>query len=171
MVPKTMAGAVRKAEGDHPLIVTAFFVPGVPVAQGSSRAFLVPGRDGDRPRAVVTAANRAELRSWRYLVASAAAGLFLRPLDGPVELVLEFHLPIPKTRHRTLRTERQIAEWARPVRKPDLDKLVRAALDALTGVAFRDDAQVVALDARKEYADTPGLRVFVERAQRCGGAG
>jgi Holliday junction resolvase RusA-like endonuclease len=32
---------------------------------------------------------------------------------------------------------------------PDLDKLVRAVLDALTGIAYLDDKQVVAINARR----------------------
>ena len=36
--------------------------------------------------------------------------------------------------------------------KPDVDKLARAALDALTGVLWADDSQVVSLHAQKEYA-------------------
>jgi Holliday junction resolvase RusA-like endonuclease len=43
---------------------------------------------------------------------------------------------------------------------PDLDKLVRAVLDALTAVAYRDDGQVTRITATKEYG-TPGLSVSV----------
>ncbi|MGH7347333.1 MAG: RusA family crossover junction endodeoxyribonuclease [Candidatus Rokuibacteriota bacterium] len=41
--------------------------------------------------------------------------------------------------------------------KPDLDKLVRAVLDACTALAFVDDGQVVALNAGKEYGNAAGL--------------
>ncbi len=37
-------------------------------------------------------------------------------------------------------------------KKPDLDKLARALKDALKGVLYHDDAQVVVLLARKVYA-------------------
>ncbi|MCR4339570.1 MAG: RusA family crossover junction endodeoxyribonuclease [Gemmatimonadaceae bacterium] len=51
-------------------------------------------------------------------------------------------------------------EW--PTTKPDADKLTRALLDALTGVAYVDDSQVVHLGIRKEWALTgPGTRVEV----------
>ena len=45
---------------------------------------------------------------------------------------------------------------------PDLDKLVRAVLDALTGIAYLDDKQVVAIAARRtllptDCASSPGL--------------
>jgi crossover junction endodeoxyribonuclease RusA len=47
--------------------------------------------------------------------------------------------------------------------RPDLDKLVRAVLDGLTGVVFCDDARVVELTAVKRYSDEdrPGVFVFI----------
>jgi crossover junction endodeoxyribonuclease RusA len=52
---------------------------------------------------------------------------------------------------------------------PDLDKLCRAVLDALTGVAWLDDKQVVALDARRILlgpdalaSDTEGVAITLE---------
>jgi Holliday junction resolvase RusA-like endonuclease len=48
-----------------------------------------------------------------------------------------------------------------PTVPPDLDKLVRGVLDALTAIAYRDDAQVTRLTASKAYGDTPGVSVSV----------
>jgi Holliday junction resolvase RusA-like endonuclease len=41
----------------------------------------------------------------------------------------------------------------------DLDKLARALLDALTGIVYRDDSQVVELDLRKRFADSGPIRL------------
>ncbi len=46
---------------------------------------------------------------------------------------------------------------------PDLDKLCRACLDSLTGIVWRDDSQVVRLEANKDYG-APGAMIWVERA-------
>jgi Holliday junction resolvase RusA-like endonuclease len=47
-----------------------------------------------------------------------------------------------------------------PTTKPDLDKLARAVLDALTGVYYLDDAQVVSLDLQKAYTHgAPGVYI------------
>ena len=70
-------------------------------------------------------------------------------LTGPVEVLLHFELARPKSARRLL-----------PSTKPDLDKLARAVLDALTGVVFKDDAQVVDLRVTKRYG-TPGVHVIV----------
>ena len=45
--------------------------------------------------------------------------------------------------------------------RPDLDKLCRAALDAMTGVVYVDDAQVAILSAAKEWGDTAETLVKV----------
>ena len=42
---------------------------------------------------------------------------------------------------------------------PDLDKLVRAVLDGLTAIAYRDDGQVVRITATKQYGSQPGVWV------------
>ena len=44
----------------------------------------------------------------------------------------------------------------------DLDKLCRALLDALTGVAFHDDSQVVDLTSRKRYSDSDQTIITIE---------
>lgn len=68
-----------------------------------------------------------------------------------VGIYITFHLEKPKTVKRL---------W--PTVKPDLDKLVRAILDAGTGVLWIDDAQVRFIEARKVYAvSVPGVYVNV----------
>ena len=74
-----------------------------------------------------------------------------------VELV--FFIPRPKSVSPQKRP--------RPTAKPDIDKIARAVLDALTGTLYNDDAQVVALYVEKWYAaesGTPGVEVQVNLA-------
>lgn len=124
-----------------------FVVHGDPKPQGSKRAFVTGGR------AVVVDDNKKDLRDWRADVvavaadAMAAEGWPQPPPTGPFGLHLTFWLRRPKSVRR---------EW--PAVKPDVDKLARGALDALTAAGvFRDDAQVVRLVADKEYGDRPGM--------------
>ena len=77
-------------------------------------------------------------------------------LDGPVAVEVAFFLPRGKTVKRK-----------QPAVKPDLDKLVRAVLDALTGYCYKDDGQVVRVVAVKEYADGQhtGCELIVRQMQ------
>jgi Holliday junction resolvase RusA-like endonuclease len=81
--------------------------------------------------------------AWRRDVAQAA-GLAMRGrplLDGALAFHVTFYVPRPKTHYgrRGLRP----SALPFPTTRPDATKLLRAVEDALTGVVWRDDAQVV----------------------------
>ncbi|MCK7676413.1 RusA family crossover junction endodeoxyribonuclease [Corynebacterium sp. CCM 9187] len=116
-------------------MTSAFFVPGIPAPQGSKR-HVGNGRMIESSRKV---------GPWRDAVALAARAAVCTPIDGPVRVRMAFRLPRTKAmRHKP----------APPmVQKPDLDKLVRSTLDALTGIAFHDDSQVTEVSAMKRRAD------------------
>lgn len=110
--------------------------------QGSARAFAFRRRDGRLGANVVT--DNPRLYGWRAEVALAARraiGPGRAVYGGPVEIVAIFDLPRP------LKCKR-----AYPTTRPDLDKLTRGILDALTGIVYVDDAQVIALNVHKSYA-------------------
>lgn len=134
-------------------MVLRFRVDGLPASQGSLRAFVVKGRP-------VVTHDSSRTRPWREAVKYAALqarGDRAPSSDRPLVLQLQFRLPKPAG--YATRTPRQRARWLWPWRKPDLDKLVRAVLDALTGILFSDDAQIVRIEAEKAYGDRPGLDV------------
>lgn len=149
-----------------------FIVPGTPVPQGSKR--VVRGRLID--------ANGAALRPYRAMVADAAAealGLEAgdtaealaaleahQPAREAVAVSLRFGLVRPRSHYGTGRNA-DVLKTSAPVWpgvKPDVDKLTRAVLDALTGVVWADDAQVVVLNADKVYSPSPLTYVTVTRA-------
>lgn len=129
-----------------------FTVYARPEPQGSKKGFVKNGR------AVLVDDNPKTLRSYRAETTREAivtlSELDLpRPLAGkhvPVELDLEFIFvkpaSVPKRRL-----------W--PVVPPDIDKLERATLDALTGVLFVDDAQVVTVQKSKVYGPMEQVRI------------
>lgn len=123
----------------------AFFVPGIPQAQGSIRAFA----HKHTGKVIATSTNK-NLKGWRQTVALYARKFWRAPATVPMQAVLQFYLPRPKTVDRDS-----------PSVKPDLDKLVRAVFDALTGIAYLDDAQVIKLEASKEYGIKPGVKILV----------
>ena len=133
-----------------------FEVLGTPAPKGSSRAILIAGRAVNVPGG--SNVGRNKLRSWAREVgdaARAACGALRWPVyrAEPVAVSIHFHLarPLGHFGKRGLRP----GAPAFPITKPDVDKLVRGTLDALTGILFDDDSRVVALEVRKFYAE-PG---------------
>ena len=51
-----------------------------------------------------------------------------------------------------------------PTRKPDIDNVLKAVADALNGVAYHDDSQVVMIEAQKLFSSEEGVRVTVTSA-------
>lgn len=74
---------------------------------------------------------------------------------GPISLELLFTIPKPKS------LPKRRPSWA--IRKPDLDKLIRSVKDALAGVIYKDDAQVIYESAKKEYGNAPGVEVVISQ--------
>lgn len=126
----------------------SFQVRGLPIPQGSTRAWVLHGKP------VITSTAKG-LATWRRLVADVAQNYApAEPWDGPVGIELHFGLPKPKSAPKRKRV------W--PDKRPDLDKLTRAVLDALTYVVFGDDSQVVEIQASKDYG-APGVVVEIRR--------
>ena len=101
------------------------------------------------------------LPAWRNAVKIAAeeavtASMWAR-VSGPVELEVMFYLDRPSTISATKR--------AQPTVPPDLDKLIRGVGDALTGVVYDDDSQVIRCLAWKVYADTRVPGAFIRVAE------
>lgn len=119
-------------------------VIGTAVPKGSKRAFVLPGTK----RAVMVEANK-NTKPWMEAIQDAAMrarGHDGTNIQGPVALHVEFYLPRPKSAPKRI---------TRPAKKPDADKLARAVGDALTGILWRDDAQVVWMTIAKEFAGGP----------------
>lgn len=120
----------------------SFRVDGIPVPQGSMKVF----------NGHVVHNKGAELAVWRSAIAIEAKRAGCTPEPGPVKLDLLFVMPKPKTVKRDF-----------PTVAPDLDKLIRAALDAMTAIAYLDDGQVIEITANKVYGPQPFLEVGLWR--------
>ena len=120
-------------------------VRGLPIAKGSAKAFYVPSLN----RAVVTQSNKAKQTPWVSAIREAVfeeCGYDVTPVGGMVAITrMEFFFPRPKSHYRTGKHAADLKADA-PLyhtNKPDVDKLERCVLDALTGVLWKDDSQVV----------------------------
>ena len=130
------------------MILLSTFIPGLPVAQPRVKATAFAGADGKVRARVYT--PQGKVGPWRERVAVLAlqgrqAGKFT---EGPVRLSLRFVFPRPQ---RLVWKKRPMpAEWM--TSKPDVDNLAKSVLDAVTGVLFKDDAQLCALTVEKLVA-------------------
>lgn len=75
-----------------------------------------------------------------------------KPLDGPLIVDIDFHLPPPKRVPKDRK--------GRPACKPDLDNLVKAVTDACNGILWHDDGQIVGMYITKKYGP-PGILIEV----------
>jgi len=126
-----------------------FEVPGPFATKGSTLAF----RDYHTGK-IRTKTDSKHGKSFAAAVQWAAkqAGVPMIPKGRGVTLSVVYGFARPKGKDR-LRCD--------PCVRPDVDKLCRALMDALTGIAYHDDGQVVALSVRKIYADQVCARVVV----------
>lgn len=81
------------------------------------------------------------------------------PLTEMVILTISVFRSIPKSMPKKKR-ELAIREKLRPTSKPDLDNYVKVK-DALNGIIWRDDSQVVRIIADKYYSETPRIEFEV----------
>ncbi len=138
------------------MIALELIVPGVPVPQGSMR--LVQGG-----RRMIH--SNANLPAWRATVSFHVIAAIVRrerlteqrfPLTGPVDLAVTFNFPRPKNHYRTGKNAALLRDVAPRYMSvgPDLDKLVRAIGDSLTGAcAIVDDKQLHIIHAAKRWSE------------------
>jgi Holliday junction resolvase RusA-like endonuclease len=128
--------------------------------------FTVPGEPRGWARARTQGARfftDNKTRSEKQAVAAWAIEAGARIIEGPVSVTLTAYLRIPKSASKKLRAA-MLANIQRPTKKPDGDNLAKLALDALNGVCWHDDVQVVDLTVRKFWSDEPRLVVEISPA-------
>lgn len=139
-------------------------VVGDPVQQGSKTAGLA-----GNGRPYLRDSNAKKLKPWRAEMAgcitAAMAEQRWTTLDAPAEVLITFHLPRPAAHFGSGRNSGVLKDSA-PAWKstmPDIDKLTRAVLDAITtSQALRDDARVARLVVEKRYAvNATGARIVI----------
>jgi Holliday junction resolvase RusA-like endonuclease len=75
-----------------------------------------------------------------------------QPLKGPLALQVTCYLPIPKS-YSKKKAAAALAGTMRPVKKPDIDNLVKQLMDVMRGTFYEDDCQVCHQVASKWYGD------------------
>jgi crossover junction endodeoxyribonuclease RusA len=125
-----------------------FRVYGVALPKGNMKPFLAKGMKFP----IVTESNR-NVKSWQQLVAEGASHALQQLPEADrgliavgVRVTIAFFLPRPSVLKRR-------GVFVAHTKHPDIDKLARAVLDALSNVAYVDDKQVTELVTGKYYAE------------------
>jgi Holliday junction resolvase RusA-like endonuclease len=135
--------------------VISFTVLGSPVAQPRQKHRAIHTAAGG-----VTTMNYTEAKhpvqqfKADIKTAAVAAGLPPAPLAGPVILECRFYLARPARLMRKRDPEGHVLHTS----KPDLDNLYKSVQDALKGVLWKDDSQIVGYgpDHGKAYHEKNG---------------
>jgi Holliday junction resolvase RusA-like endonuclease len=143
-----------------------FVVPGIPAPGGSKSAFAIKKGGVYTGRTVVFDAAGQKNKDWRASVAMVGSQAMAGrdPFRGPLMVHFDFVMPRPKSHFRT---GKKFAETLRDdapgyhTNKPDRTKITRSTEDALTGIAWADDTQIVAGNTTKRYGSTPGVRIEI----------
>lgn len=151
-----------------------FTVYGDAKPAGSKRAMPIY-RNGPDGRQLAKRANGSPMiavvdanpnsRDWKNAVASAARQAYRGPLlRGPLRLVLKFYRPRPKSHFRSGKNAHLLKDDAPafPTTKPDTTKLCRGVEDALTGITWADDAQVVRQITDKDWGEPARVEITIE---------
>lgn len=85
-------------------------------------------------------------------------------LEGPLFVLVEAHVPIPKALSTKPKLALIEAGKLRPTTRPDLDNYLKC-LDSLNGIVWRDDAQIVMLSSVKSYSEKPRLVVTISEVE------
>lgn len=139
-------------------------VYGTPQAAGSKRAFSWRAKDG-RSGTNVTDAN-PKARPWKDQIAQhvgEAWGVTTPPLDGPLKIRFTFYAQRPTGHYGSGRNSDRLKPSAPPypTSRPDALKLARAVEDALSGILYRDDSQIVTELLEKRYGTPERVEIQV----------
>ena len=129
----------------------------------TSVRFEIPGPPVPKSRARVTRTNTyqpkktAEYERSGKWAAHIAMGR-RRPTFGPVAVQVFAYMPIPASWSVL---KRSYAIGSKHYKRPDLDNIVKMALDICNGIVFHDDGQVSVIFSSKYYSEDPRLEVEV----------
>lgn len=125
-----------------------FKIPGEPTGKGRPRYANVRGV----VRTYTPKKTRDYERRVQQFFRKAYPGYI--PLDGPVSVYIYAVFPVPES-FSMAKKQRCYSGELLPTKKPDADNIAKIVLDALNGLAYRDDAHVTAMSANKRFQNAP----------------
>ena len=135
-----------------------FEIPGNAQAQGRPRA-------GKTKRGKVVMYDPKESREYKSYVRLIASQHRPRKLlEGQLEVFIKIYRQMPKS--MTKKRKQAVMEGLhRPITKPDVTNIAKGIEDALNGIIYKDDSQIVDLHISKYYSDRPRVEVQIKELE------
>lgn len=122
--------------------------PRFSTAGGTVRAYDTDESRNHKTYIKLLASTAMRAKGWRFAETEA------------IGMNIYIFMGIPKKKSKAFR-ERVVFGLERPTKKPDIDNIIKIIADALNGVAYADDKQIVYVQAGKHYGVDPRIEVEV----------
>ena len=131
-------------------------IPGEPCAQGRPRFSTAGG--------FVKAYDPAKSRNYKAFVKLIAQEEIKEQCwkytELPLAVTITAYMSIPSSKSKKFKQAASMGV-ERPTKKPDVDNIFKCVTDALSGIAYKDDKQIVAATVNKWYAEVPRVEVMI----------
>jgi Holliday junction resolvase RusA-like endonuclease len=135
-------------------MIRNFFVPGQPQGKGRAK---VSTRGG-----FARAYTPEKTVAYESLIKAQYAAMYpdALPCANEIHMSIIAWFEIPKSASKVQRG-RMVCHEVGPTKKPDADNIAKVICDALNGIAYRDDTQIINLHISKRYSEKPGVDVWI----------
>lgn len=104
----------------------------------------------------------SKTREYEELVKWSFKAAMCEKLEGAIKVHVDAYYGIPKSTTKA-NAQKMITNELRPTKKPDGDNILKAICDALNGLAYDDDKQIVEMSISKWYTlQEPFCKVTTE---------
>lgn len=134
-------------------IIAELTIPGEPVGKGRPR-FTKNGHSFTPEKTV----NYENLVKLTFKSDYPNAEPVAKDVPLAADITAWYRVPASASRKKQ---EAMLAQKLLPAKKPDTDNIAKAILDALNGLAYYDDAQIVELTVAKRYGTVPCVEVVI----------
>ena len=102
-------------------------------------------------------------RNYETLIKAAAIEAMgaSEPLETPINLYLYIRAAIPKSLSKK-RLEACLNGLEKPIKKPDASNVLKSVEDAMNGVVYKDDSQIINIHVTKVYCSVSGVDICVK---------
>lgn len=131
-------------------------IPGEPCAQGrprfSTHGGFVKAYDPEKSRnykayVKMIAIKSMQEQGWKCT-------------ELPLSIEIRAFMSIPSSKSKKFK-QAAVLGIERPTKKPDVDNIFKCVTDAMSGIAYKDDKQIVAATVNKWYAEVPRVEVLI----------